>query len=91
MNALMLRIAAHEKLIPLSGTALRRGHDRGVGPIKIDKTNGTSPHILICMMVKVPAVLIVTMSYLTTIFYVERDEAVAGGFFGRVNYYSGGT
>ncbi|KAJ0129192.1 Uncharacterized protein HZ326_27706 [Fusarium oxysporum f. sp. albedinis] len=28
--------------IPLSGTALQRGHDRGVGPIKMNKTNGTS-------------------------------------------------
>jgi hypothetical protein len=26
-----------------------------------------------------------------TIFYVERDEAEAAGFFGRFNYYSGGT
>jgi hypothetical protein len=53
------------KYIPLSGTALQRGHNRGVGPIKINKTNGTSPYILICMMVKVPAVLIVTKSNLT--------------------------
>jgi hypothetical protein len=51
--------------IPLSGTALQRGHDRGVGPIKMNKADGTSPYILICMMVKVPAVLIVTKSYLT--------------------------
>jgi hypothetical protein len=57
--------ASARTLIPLSATALQRGHDRGIGPIKIKKTNGTSPYILICMMVKVPAVLIVTKSYLT--------------------------
>ena len=32
-------------VIPLSGTALQRGHDRGIGPIKLNKTNGTSPYI----------------------------------------------
>jgi hypothetical protein len=51
--------------IPSSATALRRGHDRGIEPIKMNATNGTSPHILTCMMVKVPAVLIVTNRYLT--------------------------
>ena len=57
--------ATEPGVIPLSATALRRGHDRGIEPIKINETNGTFPHILICMMVKVPAVLIVTKSYLT--------------------------
>jgi hypothetical protein len=52
-----------DKLIPLSATALRRGHDRGIKPIKINKTNSTFPHILICIMVKVLAVLIITKSY----------------------------
>jgi hypothetical protein len=50
--------------IPLSATALRRGYDSGVRPIKITETNSPSPYILICMMVKVPAVLIIINSYL---------------------------
>ena len=49
----------------MSGTALQRGCDRGVGLIKIDKTDSTSPYILIYMMVKVLAVLIIKKSYLT--------------------------
>lgn len=51
----------------------------------MNKTNGTSSHVLICMMVKVPAVFIVTKATLKGV------EAVAAGFFGWVNYYSGGT
>jgi hypothetical protein len=53
-----------QRAIPLSATALRRGQDRGIEPIKINEINGTFPCILICMMVKVLAVLIVTKSYL---------------------------
>lgn len=49
----------------MSGTALQRGCDRGVGLIKIDKTDSTSPYILTYMMVKVLAVLIIIKSYLT--------------------------
>jgi hypothetical protein len=60
--------------IPLCATALRRGHDKGKEPIKINETNGTFPHILICMMVKVPAVLIATKSYLTDLANLLRTS-----------------
>jgi hypothetical protein len=61
-------------IIPLSATALRRGHDGVIEPIRINETNGTFPHILICMMVKVPALLIVAKSYLTDLANILRTS-----------------